>query len=48
MIAALNSRYAIVALVVAGLLLLPVFSHATGNVFVLTLFTASSSSHSPR
>src|SRR5882724_4053428 len=39
MIAALNSRYAIVALVVAGLLLLPVFSHATGNVFVLTLFT---------
>src|ERR1700681_880162 len=37
--ALLNSRNAIVALVVAGLLLLPVFSHATGNVFVLTLFT---------
>ena len=39
MTASLNSRNAIVALVVAGLLLLPVFSHATGNVFVLTLFT---------
>src|ERR1700719_767868 len=39
MTTALNSRNAIVALVVAGLLLLPVFSHATGNMFVLTLFT---------
>ena len=35
----LNSRNVIAALIVAGLLLLPVFSQATGNVFVLTLFT---------
>ena len=39
MTASLNSRNAIAALVVAGLLLLPVFSQVTGNVFVLTLFT---------
>ena len=39
MTASFNSRNAVAALVVAGLLLLPVFSQATGNVFVLTLFT---------
>jgi len=39
MIALLNSRNVVAGLVVAGLLLLPLFSHATGNVFVLTLFT---------
>jgi branched-chain amino acid transport system permease protein len=35
----LNPHNVIAALVVAGLLLLPLFSQATGNVFVLTLFT---------
>ena len=39
MTALLNSRNVIAALIVAGLLLLPLFSQATGNVFVLTLFT---------
>jgi branched-chain amino acid transport system permease protein len=39
MSASINSRNVIAALIVAGLLLLPLFSHATGNVFVLTLFT---------
>jgi len=39
MTASINSRSAIAALIVAGLLLLPVFSQATGNVFILTLFT---------
>ena len=34
-----NLRNAVAAIVVAGLLLLPLFSQATGNVFVLTLFT---------
>src|SRR4051812_49584332 len=39
MIASLNPRNAIVALVSAGLLLLPLYSSMTGNVFALTLFT---------
>ena len=39
MIAWLNPRNAIVALVSAGLLLLPLYSSMTGNIFVLTLFT---------
>src|SRR5579863_9493152 len=39
MSASLNSRNAIAAAIVAGLLLLPLFSQASGNVFVLTLFT---------
>jgi branched-chain amino acid transport system permease protein len=39
MTAALNSRNAIAVLIVAGLLLLPLFSQAAGNIFVLTLFT---------
>jgi branched-chain amino acid transport system permease protein len=39
MIASLNVRNAVAALVVAGLLLLPLYSQASGNVFALTLFT---------
>ena len=35
----LDLRTAVTALVVAGLLLLPLYSTLTGNVFVLTLFT---------
>jgi branched-chain amino acid transport system permease protein len=35
----LNARTAVTVLLVAGLLLLPLYSHASGNVFVLTLFT---------
>jgi branched-chain amino acid transport system permease protein len=35
----LHARNAIVALVIAGLLLLPLYSSMTGNIFVLTLFT---------
>ena len=35
----LNARNAIVALAIAGLLLLPAYSSMTGNVFVLTLFS---------
>ncbi|MFZ1171839.1 MAG: branched-chain amino acid ABC transporter permease, partial [Bradyrhizobium sp.] len=34
-----NSRNLIAVAVVAGLLLLPLYSHLTGNTFVLTLFT---------
>ena len=37
--ASLNPRTIIVALVVAGLLLLPVYTTLSGNVFGLTLFT---------
>ncbi len=37
--ASLNARTVIVALVVAGLLLLPVYTTLSGNVFGLTLFT---------
>ncbi len=39
MIASLNARNAIAALVVAGLLLLPLYTSMSGNIFVLTLFT---------
>jgi len=35
----LNARNVIVALVIAGLLLLPLYTSITGNIFVLTLFT---------
>ena len=35
----LNARNAIVALVIAGLLLLPLYTSISGNIFVLTLFT---------
>jgi branched-chain amino acid transport system permease protein len=34
-----NARNVVTALVVAGLLLLPLYSQLTGNIFVLTLFT---------
>ena len=39
MIASLNARTAIAALVCVGLLLLPLYSSMSGNIFVLTLFT---------
>ena len=39
MSAALNLRTLIVALVIAGLLLLPLYTSQSGNVFALTLFT---------
>ncbi len=39
MTASFNVRNIVVALTVAGLLLLPLYSHISGNVFVLTLFT---------
>jgi branched-chain amino acid transport system permease protein len=39
MTASLNARTAIAALVSAGLLLLPLYSSMSGNIFVLTLFT---------
>jgi branched-chain amino acid transport system permease protein len=39
MTASLNVRTAIAALVAAGLLLLPLYSAISGNIFVLTLFT---------
>ena len=35
----LNARNVVVVLVIAGLLLLPVYSALSGNIFVLTLFT---------
>jgi branched-chain amino acid transport system permease protein len=34
-----NARNVVVALTVAALLLLPLYSHLSGNIFVLTLFT---------
>jgi branched-chain amino acid transport system permease protein len=34
-----NARNVVVAFTVAGLLLLPLYSHLSGNIFVLTLFT---------
>jgi branched-chain amino acid transport system permease protein len=34
-----NARNVVAALVVAGLLLLPLYSQLTGNIFVMTLFT---------
>jgi len=39
MTASFNVRNAVAALVIAGLLLLPLYSQASGNVFALTLFT---------
>jgi len=39
MIASLNARNAIAALVIAGLLLLPLYTSMSGNIFMLTLFT---------
>jgi branched-chain amino acid transport system permease protein len=39
MTALLNPRNVVVALVIAGLVLLPVYSAASGNIFILTLFT---------
>ena len=39
MSASINARNAVTALVIAGLLLLPLYSQVSGNIFVLTLFT---------
>ena len=39
MTVSLNARNAVAALVAAGLLLLPLYSQLSGNVFALTLFT---------
>lgn len=39
MMASLNARNVVVVLVVAGLLLLPLYTSMSGNVFALTLFT---------
>ena len=39
MTASLNARNVVAALVVAGLLLLPLYTSISGNIFVLTLFT---------
>jgi len=39
MSASINARTAVTALVIAALLLLPLYSQVTGNIFVLTLFT---------
>jgi branched-chain amino acid transport system permease protein len=39
MSASINARTAVTALVIAGLLLLPLYSSISGNIFVLTLFT---------
>ena len=39
MTASLNARNIVVALVVAGLLLLPLYTTLSGNIFALTLFT---------
>src|SRR6201995_5595326 len=39
MTASFNLRNAVAAAIVAGLLLLPLYSQVTGNIFVLTLFT---------
>jgi branched-chain amino acid transport system permease protein len=37
--ASFNARNVVVALTLVGLLLLPLYSHLSGNIFVLTLFT---------
>jgi branched-chain amino acid transport system permease protein len=37
--ASLNARAVVIVVVVAGLLLLPLYSQLSGNIFVLTLFT---------
>ena len=39
MTASFNARNVVAALTVAGLLLLPLYAHLSGNIFVLTLFT---------
>jgi hypothetical protein len=39
MTASFNARNAVAALVVAGLVLLPLYSSLSGNIFILTLFT---------
>jgi hypothetical protein len=39
MSASINARTAITVLTIAGLLLLPLYSAISGNIFVLTLFT---------
>ena len=39
MTASINARTAVTVLTIAGLLLLPLYSQVTGNIFVLTLFT---------
>src|SRR3954452_4187778 len=39
MSARLNAPSAVTALTIAGLLLLPLYSHLSGNIFILTLFT---------
>jgi branched-chain amino acid transport system permease protein len=39
MSASINARTAVIALTIAGLLLLPLYSAISGNIFVLTLFT---------
>jgi branched-chain amino acid transport system permease protein len=39
MTASLNARNVVAALIVAGLLLLPLYAQLSGNMFVLTLFT---------
>ena len=39
MSASFNARNVVAVLAVAGLLLLPLYSHLSGNIFVLTLFT---------
>jgi branched-chain amino acid transport system permease protein len=39
MTASINARTTVTALVIAGLLLLPLYSAISGNIFVLTLFT---------
>ena len=39
MSASFNARNVVVALTIAGLLSLPLYSHLSGNIFVLTLFT---------
>ncbi len=39
MSASINARTAVTALTIAGLLLLPLYSAISGNIFVLTLFT---------
>ena len=35
----ITPRNVVAALVAIGLLLLPLYSHLTGNIFILTLFT---------
>jgi len=39
MTASFNARNVVAALIVAGLMLLPLYAQLSGNMFVLTLFT---------